>query len=44
VKSLVTGRRETLFPFLKRVERRILGTIDLSGSPLRLGRSWNRSS
>jgi len=26
----------------KRVERRTLGTTDLSASPLCLGRSWNR--
>ena len=44
VKSLVTGRRETFHPFLKRVERRTLGTTDLSASPLCLGRSWNRFS
>jgi len=34
VKSLVTGRRETLCPFLKKVGRRTLATIDLSASPL----------
>ena len=44
LKSPVTGKRETLHPFLKRVERRTLGTTDLSASPLCLGRSWNRSS
>jgi len=44
VKSVVTGGRETLCPFLKRVERRALGTTDLSASPLCLGRSWNRFS
>jgi len=38
-KSLVTGRRETFCPFLKRVGRRTLGTTDLSASPLCLGRS-----
>jgi len=43
VKSPVTGRRETLHPFLKRVERRILGVTSLPASPLCLGRSWNRS-
>jgi len=43
-KSLVAGRSETLCPFSKRVERRILGTTDLSASPLCLGRSQNRSS
>ena len=32
-KSLVTGKRETLCPFLKRVERRTQGTTDLSASP-----------
>jgi len=42
--SLVTGRKETLCPFLKTVGRRTLGTADLSASPLCLGRSWNRSS
>jgi len=30
--------------FLKRVGRSTLETIDLSASPLCLGRSWNRSS
>ena len=40
----VTGKMETLHRFLKRVERRTLGTTDLSVSPLCLGRSWNRSS
>jgi len=44
VKSVVTGGRETLCPFLKRVGRKTLGTTDLSASPLCLGRSWNRSS
>ena len=43
-KSPVTGKRETLCPFSKRVERKTLGTTDLSASPLCLGRSWNRSS
>jgi len=43
VKTLVTGERETLCPFLKRVERRTLGIMDLSASPLCLERSWNRS-
>jgi len=38
------GKRETLCPFSKRVERKTLGTTDLSASPLCLGRSWNRSS
>jgi len=33
-----------LCPFLKRVERRTLGTTNLSASPLCLGRSWSRSS
>jgi len=28
----------------KRVERKTLGTTNLSASPLCLGRSWNRSS
>jgi len=41
-KSLVTGGREILCPFLKKVGRRNLGTTDLSASPLCLGRSWNR--
>ena len=40
----VPGKRETLGPFLKKVERRTLGTTDMSASPLCLGRSWNRSS
>ena len=30
----MTGRRETLFLFLKRAERRTLATTDLSASPL----------
>jgi len=30
--SLVTGRRKTLCPFLKRAGRRTLGTTDLSAS------------
>jgi len=44
LKSPVTGKQETLHPYLKRVERRTLGTTDMSASPLCLGRSWNRSS
>jgi len=40
----VPGKRETLGPFLKKVERRTLGTTDMSASPLCLGRSWNRCS
>jgi len=43
VKSLVTGRRETLC-FLTRVGRTTLRTTDLSAWPLCPGRSWNRSS
>ena len=34
MKSLVTGKKETLHPFFKRVERRTLGTTNLSASPL----------
>ena len=33
-----------LCPFSKRVERKTLGTTDLSASPPCLGRSWNTSS
>jgi len=40
----VTGKRETLHPFLKSIEGRTLGTADPSASPLCLGRSWNISS
>jgi len=38
-KSLVTGKRETWCPFLKRVERKTLGTTDLSAFTLFLGRA-----
>jgi len=41
---LVTGKRETLHPFLKRVEKKTPGATDLLASPQCLGRSWNRSS
>ena len=34
VKSLVTQERETLHPFLRRVERRTLGTTNLSALPV----------
>jgi len=44
VKSLVTGKRETLHSFLKRVERSTLGTTSLSSSPLYQGISWSRFS
>jgi len=37
-------KRETFCTFFKSIERRTLGTTDLSASPLCLGRSWNRSS
>lgn len=40
MKFLVTGRREALYSSLKRVERRTLGTTNLSASLLCLGRSW----
>jgi len=36
-------KAEVFSSFLKRVEKRTLGTTDLSASPLCLGRSWNRS-
>ena len=39
-----TRGRETLYPFLKRVERRTLGTTDLLDLALCLGRSWNKPS
>jgi len=35
---------KTLYPFLKRAERRTLETTNLSASPLCLEMSWNRSS
>ncbi|KAJ7408368.1 hypothetical protein BTVI_01033 [Pitangus sulphuratus] len=38
IKSQVIRKRETLSPSLKRVERRTLGTSDLSASPLCLGK------
>jgi len=44
VKSLMTGRMETLHPLLKRVEKRTLGTTDFSASSPCPGRSWNTSS
>ena len=44
VKSPVTGKRETLLPFLRKGERRICGNTDRCASPLCLGRSWSRSS
>ena len=44
VKSLVTGKMETLYPFLKRLKKDDPGTTDLSVSPLFWGRSRNRSS
>ena len=44
VKALVTGRRETLCPFLARVDRRTLGTTDLPACPLCWGGSWSSSS
>ena len=34
MKSLLTGKRETLHPFLKKVERRTLGATDLSALSL----------
>jgi len=37
-------KKGNIVPFSKRVERKTLGTTDLSASPLCLGRSWNRSS
>jgi len=39
VKFLVAARRETLHPFLKRLERRTQRATYLSASPLCLGRS-----
>lgn len=44
MKLRVTGKSETLYPSLKIVERKTLGTINLVASPHYLGRSWNRSS
>lgn len=40
MKFQVTGKREALYPSLKRVGRRTLGTTKLSASLLCLGRSW----
>jgi len=37
-------KKGNLHSFLNWVERRTLGTTDLSASPLCLGRSWSRSS
>lgn len=44
VKSQQTEKRETLYPSLKRVERRTLGITNLLALPLCPGRSWNKSS
>ena len=43
VKSLATGRRETLHPYFKRVERRSLGATDPSASPLLSGQTVERT-
>jgi len=37
-------RKGNIVPIFKTVERRTLGTTDMSASPLCLGRLWNKSS